>query len=80
MLITINKVVFVLIYNLAMKIFFIVNNIFLLIVILNTKHVLCILINYCKRITFGDVFFLAPLAVDSTRQIKYTANCAFRFE
>ena len=24
--------------------------------------------NYCKRITFGDVFFLAPLAVESLGQ------------
>ena len=32
---------------------------------------------YCKRITFGDVFFLAPLAVESFRQIKYTAKCTF---
>ena len=32
---------------------------------------------YCKGITFGDVFFLAPLAVESLRQIKYTAICAF---
>ena len=27
---------------------------------------------YSKRITFGGVFFLAPLAVESLRQIKYT--------
>ena len=33
--------------------------------------------NYCKCITFGDVLFLAPLAVESLRQIKYTAKCAF---
>ena len=33
--------------------------------------------NYCKCITFGDVFFLAPLAVVSIRQIKYIAKCAF---
>ena len=32
--------------------------------------------NYCKCITFGDVFFLAPLAVVSIRQIKYIAKCA----
>ena len=31
---------------------------------------------YCKCITFGDVFFLAPLAVVSIRQIKYIAKCA----
>ena len=31
---------------------------------------------YCKCITFGDVFFLAPLAVESLRQIKYTTKCA----
>ena len=33
--------------------------------------------DYCKRITFGDGFFLAPLAVVSLRQIKYIAECAF---
>ena len=27
---------------------------------------------YCKYITFGGVFFLAPFAVESLRQIKYT--------
>ena len=32
---------------------------------------------YCKRITIGNVFFLVPLAVESPRQIKYTAKCAF---
>ena len=32
---------------------------------------------YCKCITFGDVFFLAPLAVVSIRQIKYIAKYAF---
>ena len=32
---------------------------------------------YCKHITFGDVFFLAPLAVESIHQITYTAKCAF---
>ena len=32
---------------------------------------------YCKRITFDGVFFLAPLAVASLRQIKYTAKSAF---
>ena len=32
---------------------------------------------YCKRVTFCDVFFLAPLAVESPRKIKYTAKCAF---
>ena len=32
--------------------------------------------SYCKCITFGDVFFLAPLAVVSIRQIKYIAKCA----
>ena len=31
---------------------------------------------YCKRITFGDVFFLAPLVVESPRKIKYTTKCA----
>ena len=31
---------------------------------------------YCN-ITFGNVFFLAPLAVESLHQIKYTAKCAF---
>ena len=30
-----------------------------------------------KIITFGDIFFLEPLAVESLRQIKYTAKCAF---
>ena len=33
-------------------------------------------VDYCKCITFGDVFFLAPLAVVSIRQIKYIAKCA----
>ena len=33
--------------------------------------------NYSKCITFGDVLFLAPLAVESLHQIKYTAICAF---
>ena len=33
--------------------------------------------NYYNRITFGDVFFLVPLAVESLPQIKYTAKCAF---
>ena len=33
--------------------------------------------DYCKRMTFGDGFFLAPLAVVSLRQIKYIAECAF---
>ena len=33
-------------------------------------------ISYCKCITFGDVFFLAPLAVVSICQIKYIAKCA----
>ena len=35
--------------------------------------------NYVKNkiITFGDIFFLEPLAVESLRQIKYTAKCAF---
>ena len=32
---------------------------------------------YCKRIIFGDVFILAPLAFASIRQIKYIAKCAF---
>ena len=32
---------------------------------------------YCKRITFDDVFFLAPLSVESLRQIKYIGKCAF---
>ena len=32
--------------------------------------------NYCKCITFGDVFFLAALAVISIHQIKYIAKCA----
>ena len=32
---------------------------------------------YCKCITFGEVFFLAPLAVVSLRQIKYIAKYAF---
>ena len=36
----------------------------------------CILV-YCKCITFSDLFFLAPLAVVSIRQIKYIAKCAF---
>ena len=31
---------------------------------------------YSKCITFSDVFFLAPLAVVSIRQIKYIAKCA----
>ena len=31
--------------------------------------------DYCKCITFGDVFFLAPLAVVSIRQIMYNAKC-----
>ena len=31
---------------------------------------------YCKCITFSDVFFLAPLAVVSIRQIKFIAKCA----
>ena len=35
-----------------------------------------IFLGYCKCITFGDVFFLAPLAVVSIRQIKYIAKCA----
>ena len=30
-----------------------------------------------KGIAFGDVFFLAPLTVESLCQIKYTAKCAF---
>ena len=34
-------------------------------------------VNYSKRTTFGDVFSLAPLATESLRQIKYTAQCAF---
>ena len=42
---------------------------------------LCMLFMYaenCKHITFGnDVFFLALLAVESLRQFKYTAKCAF---
>ena len=32
---------------------------------------------YCKHIMFGDVFFLAPLTVESICQIQYTAKCAF---
>ena len=32
---------------------------------------------YWICITFGDVFFLAPLAVESFHEIKYTAKCAF---
>ena len=32
--------------------------------------------SYSKCIIFGDVFFLAPLAVVSIRQIKYIAKCA----
>ena len=32
----------------------------------------------CKCISFGDAFFLAPLAVVSIRQIKYFAKCAFK--
>ena len=31
-------------------------------------------IQYCKRVTFCDVSFLAPLAVESLRQIQYTTN------
>ena len=33
--------------------------------------------HYCKHITFGDVIFLAPLAVASLCEIKYIAKCAF---
>ena len=33
---------------------------------------------YCKRITFGGVFFLAPLAITSLSQIKYIAKCEFK--
>ena len=36
-----------------------------------------IVLKYCKCITFGDVFFLAPLVVVSIRQIKQIAKCAF---
>ena len=36
------------------------------------------LADYCKCITFGDVFFLAPLAVVSIRQIKYIAKCPLK--
>ena len=32
-------------------------------------------LEYCKRITFADVLFFGPLAVESLRQIKYTAKC-----
>lgn len=31
---------------------------------------------YCKRLTFGDEFFLVPLAFESLRQMKYKAKCA----
>ena len=34
---------------------------------------------YCKRITFGDVFFLAPLAVEYLHQSKYTAKYVFEW-
>ena len=33
--------------------------------------------SYCKCITFGDVFFLALLAVVPLGKIKYIAKCAF---
>ena len=33
--------------------------------------------SYCKCITFGNEFFLVPLAVELLRQLKYTAKCAF---
>ena len=43
----------------------------------STKKIINGLTNFCKRITFGDALFLAPLAVESLRQINYTAKCAF---
>ena len=33
--------------------------------------------SYCKCITFGDVFFLALLAVVPLGKIKYIAKCVF---
>ena len=35
-----------------------------------------IILKYFKRFTFGCVQFLAPLAVEYLRQIKYIAKCA----
>ena len=40
------------------------------------QHIRVSHLDYCKCMTFGDVFFLAPLAVVSIRQIKYIAKCA----
>ena len=43
-------------------------------------HILGIFLSkviYCKRITFGDVFFLVPLAVDIHPPNQDIAKCTF---